>query len=103
MNMTPRSGVSQLIAQRRALAAALVDATTADNPEQVLLTLAEVLAIVRMGETAWRRGVKDGLYPKPVVFSKRKIFWRAVDIDALLQRGNLAADEEKKPAKRARR
>jgi len=91
--MTPskRTSVAQLITQRRALAAALVASTAENDPEQLLLSLSEVLAVVPMGETAWRRGVKEGNYPQPIVLSKRKIFWRARDIENLLQSGPAAA------------
>ena len=44
----------------------------------------EVLDVVPIGKTSWRRGVAEGRYPKPVRLSARVIAWRVGDIRALL-------------------
>lgn len=84
--MNATNAVSHLISQRRAIAAALAaSAADTNNPGNILLTLDEVLAITRVGRTQWLKGVKEKTYPQPVRLSPRKIFWRAVDIERLLQ------------------
>jgi prophage regulatory protein len=50
-----------------------------------LLTLAEVLALVRVSRATWYSGIKAGRYPKPVRISARLTRWRRADIDKLLE------------------
>ena len=49
-----------------------------------LFKLEEVLQHVPVSRSTWLRGVKSGLYPEPVKVSMKLIFWRAADIEKLL-------------------
>tara|TARA_Y100000022_G_scaffold139800_1_gene121703 strand:- start:196 stop:396 length:201 start_codon:yes stop_codon:yes gene_type:complete len=54
------------------------------NKNDKLFKLEEVLQYVPVSRSTWLRGVKSGLYPKPVKVSVKLIFWRATDIEKLL-------------------
>lgn len=54
--------------------------------ENKFLPLRSVLKIIPVGRTTWLKGVKTGLFPKPVKFSSRIIVWRAEDIKKLLNK-----------------
>ena len=43
-----------------------------------------MLQHVPVSRSTWLRGVKSGLYPEPVKVSTKLIFWRAADIEKLL-------------------
>jgi len=61
-------------------------------PETGFVRLSQVLAVIPVGETFWREGVKSGRFPKPVKFSKRCVRWKAEDIHNLIRR--LAEQDE---------
>lgn len=44
----------------------------------------EILAVFPIGARSWRRGVKEGIYPKPVKLSPRVNGWSIVAIKKLL-------------------
>lgn len=95
------NGVSKLVVQQRAIAAALAaTAAQSAHPESILLTLEEVLAVVRVSRATWLRGVRAGIYPQPVRVSARKVFWRATDVERMLQNMQSA---KKPPARRTRK
>ena len=54
------------------------------NKNKKLFKLGEVLQHVPVSRSTWLRGVKSGLYPEPVKVSTKLIFWRAADIEKLL-------------------
>jgi predicted DNA-binding transcriptional regulator AlpA len=51
-----------------------------------LLSLPQVLAQIPISRSAWLSGVRRGIYPPPVRLSTRRIAWKSVDIDALINR-----------------
>lgn len=75
LNLSPPSSVAAAIHRRRG------------DDEPLLLTLEEVLHVVRLSRSTWFRGVRDGHYPKPIPMTSRKKLWRASDIDRLLRNG----------------
>jgi hypothetical protein len=42
-------------------------------------------ALIPVSATTWWRGVKEGIYPKPVKLGPRITAWRVEDIRALLK------------------
>lgn len=52
-----------------------------------MLPLTTVLEFMPMSRTTFLRLVKGGTYPQPIHLTKRKMFWNASDIRALLTRG----------------
>jgi prophage regulatory protein len=50
------------------------------NHELALWRLETVLAHVPLSRSSWLAGVKDGIYPKPVRISARRVAWRASEI-----------------------
>ena len=54
------------------------------NKNKKLFKLEEVLQHVPVSRSTWLRGVKSGLYPEPIKVSVKLIFWRAADIEKLL-------------------
>lgn len=54
-------------------------------PDDALLRLPDVLAVVGVGRSTWFAGVKEGRYPAPVRISTRLTAWRVRDIRALLR------------------
>lgn len=63
-------------------------------PNNVLLRLPQVLALIPVSRSAWWAGCKSGRYPKPVKLGPRTTAWRAADIAALLEK--LTAEPEEK-------
>jgi predicted DNA-binding transcriptional regulator AlpA len=49
------------------------------------LRLKQVLKIYPVSEGTWRRGVREGRYPRPIKIAARAVAWRAADILALLE------------------
>lgn len=64
-----------------------------DLPENALLRLPQILALIPISRSAWWAGCKSGIYPKPVKLGPRTTAWRAADIAELLER--LSRREEK--------
>lgn len=65
-------------------------------PDNALLRLPQVLALIPVSRSAWWAGCKTGRYPKPVKLGPRTTAWRASDISALLDRVSSKAEEEGK-------
>lgn len=63
-------------------------------PNNALLRLPQVLALIPVSRSAWWAGCKSGRYPKPVKLGPRTTAWRASDIAALLEK--LTAEPEEK-------
>ena len=63
-------------------------------PNNALLRLPQVLALIPVSRSAWSAGCKSGRYPKPVKLGPRTTAWRAADIAALLEK--LTAEPEEK-------
>ena len=63
-------------------------------PNNALLRLPQVLALIPVSRSAWWAGCKSGRYPKPVKLGPRTTAWRAADIAALLEK--LTAEPEDK-------
>jgi prophage regulatory protein len=65
--------------------------------DERLLTENEILGDKKAGrkglvpvcKSTWRRGVKSGIYPKPVKVSTKRKAWKAGEIRALLESGTL--------------
>ena len=55
-------------------------------PNNALLRLPQVLALIPVSRSAWWAGCKSGRYPKPVKLGPRTTAWRAADIAALLEK-----------------
>ena len=65
-----------------------------NTPNNALLRLPQVLALIPVSRSAWWAGCKSGRYPKPVKLGPRTTAWRASDIAALLEK--LTAETEEK-------
>mgnify|MGYP001547837447 FL=1 len=63
-------------------------------PNNALLRLPQVLALIPVSRSAWWAGCKSGRYPKPAKLGPRTTAWRAADIAALLEK--LTAEPEEK-------
>ena len=63
-------------------------------PNNALLRLPQVLALIPVSRSAWWAGCKSGRYPKPVKLGPSTTAWRAADIAALLEK--LTAEPEEK-------
>lgn len=63
-------------------------------PNNALLRLPQVLALIPVSRSAWWAGCKSGRYPKPVKLGPRTTAWIAADIAALLEK--LTAEPEEK-------
>ena len=63
-------------------------------PNNALLRLPQVPALIPVSRSAWWAGCKSGRYPKPVKLGPRTTAWRAADIAALLEK--LTAEPEEK-------
>jgi predicted DNA-binding transcriptional regulator AlpA len=57
----------------------------ADNKR--FLRLRQVLDRIPVSRSTWWKGVRDGIFPRPVKLSARTTAWRESDIDALCNRG----------------
>ncbi len=63
-------------------------------PNNALLRLPQVLALIPVSRSAWWAGCKSGRYPKPVKLGPRTTAWRASDIAALLEKLTAEAEEK---------
>ena len=59
--------------------------TTAKLSEGDYLRLGQVLELVPVSRSTWYRGVKSGIYPRPVRLSERTVAWKAVEIGCALR------------------
>lgn len=55
-------------------------------PDNALLRLPQVLALIPISKSAWWAGCKSGRFPKPIKIGPRTTVWKAADIAALLER-----------------
>jgi len=52
-----------------------------------------VKGLIPVSRTTWWRGVKEGIYPKPVKISSRTTAWRVEDVRELIKKlGNGGTD-----------
>jgi prophage regulatory protein len=53
-------------------------------------------AIIPVSRDLWLRGIRAGIFPKPVKLSARTVCWRKSDIKALVERlsNQVAANED---------
>jgi prophage regulatory protein len=73
------------------LATAQIDAipkspVVAPKTKSVLLRLPEVLALFPVGRSTWYAGISDGIYPRPVLISRRSVAWTLESIESLISR-----------------
>jgi len=54
-----------------------------------LLRIKQVLRFVPVSRSNWWQGVREGRYPQPLKLSQRVTCWRAADIRALVERGQI--------------
>jgi predicted DNA-binding transcriptional regulator AlpA len=54
--------------------------------EIVLLRLPQVLSIIPVARSTWWGGIKAGKFPRPIKLGARSVAWRAMDIQALVER-----------------
>ena len=59
--------------------------TTAPVTPVTLLRLPQVLSRTGIPKSTWGRGVRLGLYPKPVKIGVRAVAWTSTSIDALIE------------------
>jgi len=57
----------------------------AQNPPVTLLRKPAVLARVGIPKSTWERGVRLGLYPKPIKIGLRAVAWTSTSIDKLIE------------------
>ena len=60
--------------------------TSATSSYGALLRLPQVLARFPVGRSTWYAGVNKGVYPKPVLISRRVVAWPQEFINALIRR-----------------
>lgn len=60
------------------------EVSLSDLPNEALLRLPQVLAIVPVGRSTWLRGVATGRFPRPVHLPPRITAWKMQDIRELL-------------------
>ena len=63
-------------------------------PNNALLRLPQVLALIPVSRSAWWAGCKSGRYPKPVKLGPRTTARRATDIAALLEKLTVETEEK---------
>jgi len=56
-------------------------------PEEGLIRLPEVLALIPVGKSTWWAGVSSGRFPKSLKLGRGVTVWRASDIRALIANG----------------
>jgi prophage regulatory protein len=54
-------------------------------PETGFLRLKQILQFIPVGETTWRVGVREGVFPNPVKIGDRVNLWRVQDIKDLIE------------------
>jgi len=52
------------------------------QPLEPLLRLPEVMELIPISKDTWKKGSKNGTYPKPIKIGKRAVAWKAEDIRA---------------------
>jgi len=52
-------------------------------PDEAIIRLVDVLRLVPVSRATWLRGVKSGIYPKPLRLSTRAVGWRLKDVLSL--------------------
>ena len=57
------------------------------NNTSGLLNEREVLEILPVSRSAWRRGVEGGIYPQPIKMGKKLKFWKRKEIELLTIEG----------------
>ena len=53
-------------------------------PSEGFVRLPVVIAVLGIGRTTFRRGTREGKYPKPVKIGSRSTAWRVEDIRATI-------------------
>lgn len=51
---------------------------------EVLLRLPQVLARFPVARSTWYAGIRTGIYPKPILISRRAVAWTQESIDRLI-------------------
>jgi prophage regulatory protein len=59
-------------------------------PPEGFVRIDTVLSIFPVGKSTWWKGIKEGIYPKPVMLGVRAAGWRVHDIRSLLRRVSTA-------------
>lgn len=67
-------------------ASAPVIASTSKPTSQTLLRLPQVLARFPVARSTWYSGVRSGIYPSPILISRRVVAWPEESIDDLIRR-----------------
>ena len=57
---------------------------------QTLLRLPQVLARFPVARSTWYSGVRTGIYPSPILISRRAVAWSEESIDDLIRRHSAA-------------
>ena len=60
-----------------------------------LLRLPQVLARFPVARSTWYAGVRSGIYPEPLLISRRVVAWTQESIDALIRRQATAGNANK--------
>ena len=50
-----------------------------------IYTVIEAAALLRIKDSTFRNGVRDGIYPQPVYISPRRKVWRESDLAAFIK------------------
>lgn len=53
-----------------------------------LLRLSDVLKLMPIKRATWWKGIRDGVFPRPVKFGPRVSYWRVCDIRKVLMKMN---------------
>jgi prophage regulatory protein len=89
-NKTVRHGIEKGIVADKLTSAQI--GSTPKSPvlppktKSVLLRLPEVLALFPVGRSTWYAGISDGIYPRPVLISRRSVAWTLESIESLISR-----------------
>jgi len=51
-----------------------------------------IYPLIPVGKSTWWKGVQTGRYPQPVKISERCTAWRAHEVFALIEAGDMAKD-----------
>lgn len=62
-----------------------------------LMSRTQVLERIPVATSSWYRGLDSGIFPPPVKIGRR-VFWRSVDIDRLVEFGEWAPRRGRPPA-----
>lgn len=55
-------------------------------PSTGFLRLRDVLAFIPVSQSAWYKGIQEGIYPKGVKLGVRSVAWKAEDIRELIDK-----------------